>query len=286
MLSFKNLPHLGEHNVFFPERTIPLRAMLGSVGRTKTSDACYNWDGRRRGTSEFSLFQYTLRGRGQLRAGNREYSVTPGTAMLLHFPDDNQYYLPTDSTEWDFIYVCVHGREVSRLWRNIEHSLGNLVALPSAHLTVQCATKIVSSALANKITDAFTASALAYELIMSLSVEARQPRTHSQARAALERVRHYAEQHLATPLTVAELAHEAGMSRYHFTRLFTVHAGLPPAAWLSEQRIKEAARLLRLTTVPLKEIAALCGFPNANYLSRVFRKHTGIPPAAYRRSGA
>jgi AraC family transcriptional regulator len=286
VLSLKNSPPLGEHNVFFPERTIPLRAMLGSVGRTKTSNASYHWNGRRRGSAEFSLFQYTLKGRGQLRAGNREYSVTPGTAMLLHFPDDNQYWLPANSPEWDFLYICVHGREISRLWRNIEHTLGPLASLPPAHMTVQCASKIVHSALANKITDAFTASALAYELIMLLSVEAQQRRTHSQARAALDHVCLYAEQNLATPRTVAELARQAGMSRYHFTRLFTVHTGLPPAAWLAEQRIKEAARLLRLTTVPIKEIAARCGFPNANYLSRVFRKHTGIPPAAYRRSGA
>lgn len=260
--------------------------MLGSVGHTRTSDADYHWNGRRRGSAEFSLFQYTLAGRGQLRAGNLDYCVKPGTAMLLHFPDDNQYWLPADANEWEFIYVCLHGREVSRLWRNIEHSLGPLARLPPEHQTVQCAEKIVRAALANRITDAFTASALAYELIMALSGEARQPRTHSPARAALEQVSHYAEQHLATPLTVAELAQRAGMSRYHFTRLFTIHTGLPPAAWLSEQRIKEAARLLRLTTVPLKEIAARCGFPNANYLSRVFRKHTGIPPAAYRRSGA
>ena len=260
--------------------------MLGSVGHTKTNDAAYHWNGRKRGSAEFSLFQYTLGGRGLLRAGNREYSVTPGTAMLLHFPDDNQYWLPADSIEWEFIYICVHGREVSRLWRNIEHSLGPLASFPPRHLTVQCATKIVNNALENKITDACTASSLAYELIMSLSSEARQPRTHSPARAALERVCHYAEQHLARPLTVAELARHASLSRYHFTRLFTGHTGLPPAAWLAEQRIKEAARLLRLTTIPLKEIAARCGFPNANYLSRVFRKHTGIPPAAYRRSGA
>ena len=121
---------------------------------------------------------------------------------------------------------------------------------------------------------------------MSPSVESGQPRANSGPRPILEQVRHYAEQQLATPLTVAELAQQAGMSRYHFTRLFRAHTGLPPAAWLAEQRIKEAARLLRLTTIPLKEIAARCGYPNANYLSRVFRKHTGIPPAAYRRSGA
>lgn len=260
--------------------------MLGSVGHTCTRSASYHWNGRKRGQAEFSLIQYTLKGCGLLRTGNREYVVNPGSAMLLHFPDDNEYWLPADSDEWDFLYVCVHGREVSRLWRNIEHSLGPLSELPPTSPSIRCAEKIVRNALHGQIDNAFTASALAYELIMALSAEAGQPRTQSQTRPLLEQARHYAEQHLAHPLTVEELAQQAGMSRYHFTRLFTAHTGLPPAAWLSEQRIKEAARLLRLTTIPLKEIAAKCGFPNANYLSRVFRKQTGIPPAAYRRSGA
>ncbi len=287
VLLLKNPPPLGAHNVFFPDRTLPLRAMIGSVGHTAiVRDPSYNWNGRKRGRAEFSLFQYTLKGRGQLRVGNRDYAVNPGDAMLLHFPDDNQYWLPSDSHDWQFIYVCLHGREVSRLWRNIEHSIGPLVDLPPSQPSVICAAKIVSEALSGKISDAFTASALAYELMMTLSTEAGQPRTGSQTRPLLEQARHYAEQHLSHPLTVDDLAQQAGMSRYHFTRLFTEHTGLPPAAWLREQRIKEAARLLRLTTIPLKEIATRCGFPNANYLSRVFRKHTGIPPATYRRSGA
>ncbi len=260
--------------------------MLGSVGHSKQSSADYNWSGRKRGRAEFSLFQYTLGGRGQLRVGNKDYAVTPSSAMLLHFPDSNQYWLPSDSQEWDFLYICLHGREVSRLWRNIEHSLGPITTLAPTSSSVQCAAKIVCAALSNKIKDAFSASALAYELMMALSVDSGQSHLNTQPQPVLEQVRHYAEQHLAKPLSVAELAQQAGMSRYHFTRLFSAHTGLPPAAWLSEQRIKEAARLLRITTIPLKEIAARCGFPNANYLSRVFRKHTGIPPAAYRRSGA
>lgn len=259
--------------------------MLGSVGHECVRDPAYNWHGLKRGRAEFALFQYTLAGTGRLRTGAREQIVRPGTAMLLHFPDDNQYWLPADAGHWDFIYVCLHGREVTRLWRSIETRLGPLAEFAANSAPVVCARRIVTEALADHIKTAFAASALAYELTMHLAAAARTAPAGAHA-AALQRACDHAEQNQHLPLTVDTMARQAGFSRYHFTRLFTAHTGLSPAAWLVEQRVREAARLLRGTSLPLKEIADRCGFPDANYLSRVFRRHSGMPPGAYRRSGA
>lgn len=275
-----------ETSRLFPERALPLRAMLGSIGHSRISDHGYDWHGLRRGRAEFALFQYTLAGAGRLRAGGREYEIGPGQAMLLHFPDDNRYWLPETSPTWEFIYVCLYGREILRLWPHIEANLGALAPLAPDSAAVSCAAKIVETALHGGIAHAFAASALAYELTMTLAVEARRTDPARPRRPAIEKARRYAESHLARPLTVNDLARESGLSRFHFSRLFTEHTGLSPAAWLIEQRVKEVARLLRSTKLPLKAIATQCGFPNPNYLGRVFRQHTGLPPAAYRRSGA
>lgn len=275
-----------ETSRLFPERALPLRAMLGSIGHSRVTSTTYDWHGLRRGRAEFTLFQYTLAGSGRLRAGGREYEVGPGQAILLHFPDDNRYWLPESSPAWEFIYVCLYGREILRLWPQIEANLGALAPLAPDSAAVTCAAKIIDTALRGGITHAFAASALAYELTMTLGAEARRTDPARPARPAIEKARRFAETHLARPLTVNDLARESGLSRFHFSRLFTEHTGLAPAAWLVEQRVKEVARLLRSTKLPLKAIATQCGFPNANYLGRVFRQHAGIPPAAYRRSGA
>jgi AraC-like DNA-binding protein len=276
----------GETSLLFPERALPLRAMLGSIGHARETRPTYDWHGLRRGRAEFVLFQYTLAGRGRLRAAGHEFEVKPGQAMLLHFPDDNRYWLPAESDGWEFLYVCLHGREVLRLWPPIESRLGPLAAFSPDSPAVGCASKIVADALAKRIPDAFAASARAYELVMLLAAEARHAQPAEAARPGIERARRYAEERLSRALSVDELAREAGLSRHHFSRLFARQHGLAPTAWLIEQRVKEAARLLRSTKLPLKAIAAQCGFPNANYLGRVFRRHTGVPPAAYRRSGA
>lgn len=283
MRTLKKLP-FGEAAPFFAERALPLHAMLGSVGHMRETRASYDWHGLKRGRAEFALFQYTLSGAGRLRVGSVETDVLPGTAMLLNFPADNRYWLPAGSDGWEFIYVCLHGREVMRLWHFFARSLGPHVAFAAGAPAVMCMARIVSAALKNEIPTPFAASALAYEITVTLAAEARQ--AGKQESPPMTRAMAYGRDHLAKPLTVDDLAQVAGYSRFHFSRLFLEQAGLSPAAWLVEQRIKEAARLLRSTSHPLKEIAARCGFPDPNYLGKVFQRHTGIPPATYRRSGA
>jgi AraC-like DNA-binding protein len=51
------------------------------------------------------------------------------------------------------------------------------------------------------------------------------------------------------------------------------------------ERIREAARLLQDTDLPLKVVAERCGFADANYFGKAFRQHTGVSPGAFRRSG-
>lgn len=274
----------GQRVPLFPGRTIPLYAMLGTVGYScETSD--YDWNGLRRGRTEFAAFQYTLAGEGRVRAGTKERAVMPGDAMMLHFPDDNRYWLPATSKQWKFIFVSLHGREVMRFSKFIEKDLGPCFPLEPDTPAVQCAARIVRAGLENTIPNAFVASSLAYELIAYLAAEVRRPVSTEAALPALKRAQILAEQNLASPPTVDALAEAAGMSRYHFSRLFAQQYGASPAAWVLDLRLKEAARLLRSTALPLKEIAAHCGFPDVNYLGKAFRARVGLPPAAYRRSG-
>lgn len=282
----KNLEY-GQRVPLFPGRTIPLYAMLGTVGYSCETSTSYDWNGLRRGRTEFVAFQYTLAGEGRVRVGPRERAVTPGHAMVLHFPDDNRYWLPATSKRWKFMFVSLHGREVMRFCKFIEKELGPCFPLPPDAPAVQCAARIVNAGLQNTIPNAFIASSLAYELIAKLAAEVRRP-VSVEAEAALpglKRAQKLAEQNLASPPTVDALAQAAGLSRFHFSRLFVQQFGTSPAAWVLDLRLKEAARLLRSTSLPLKEIAAQCGFPDVNYLGKAFRTHVGLPPATYRRSG-
>ncbi len=88
---------------------------------------------------------------------------------------------------------------------------------------------------------------------------------------------------LGTPLTLPELAREAGLSVSAFSRHFRRCHGVAPTRYVMQGRVREAARLLAQTGATLEEIAERTGFPNRAYFSRVFAQLTGEPPAHFRR---
>jgi AraC-like DNA-binding protein len=87
---------------------------------------------------------------------------------------------------------------------------------------------------------------------------------------------------LAEPLTLDDLAAEAGMSRFHFVRSFRRAAGRTPMQELRMLRLEAAKSLVLTTSLPLKAVAARTGLGSEQHLSRLFRRHFGHPPGALR----
>jgi AraC family transcriptional regulator len=96
------------------------------------------------------------------------------------------------------------------------------------------------------------------------------------------RVLDFVEAALDQPLTLGRLAAAAGLSEFHFARMFRASVGLPPHAYVLARRLDRARRLLAATELPLTDIAAACGFTHPSHLTRHFRAAFGGPPGAWR----
>lgn len=99
----------------------------------------------------------------------------------------------------------------------------------------------------------------------------------------LARVRAKIEDGLAYPVAVADLANEADLSPFHFSRAFKHSTGLSPHRYLTERRIERAKTLLQQGDLPIAQIALESGFTSQQHFTGIFRRFTGAPPAAYRR---
>jgi AraC-like DNA-binding protein len=114
---------------------------------------------------------------------------------------------------------------------------------------------------------------------------ARQP---SQAAAGLashtlRRVTAYMQAHMQETISLDTLASIAGLSTYHFCRMFKQSTGMPPHRYLAQMRIDRAKELLKQTGTPIGDIAFGTGFGSASQFSHFFRKHAGCTPQEYRR---
>ncbi|MGL5169007.1 MAG: GlxA family transcriptional regulator [Afipia sp.] len=102
-------------------------------------------------------------------------------------------------------------------------------------------------------------------------------------RAALQELQRWVAANPALDHSVANLAKRADLSPRHFARLFRGEVGMPPATWVEVSRVTAARRLLELGHDTPKQVAARCGFADADTLRRAFSRHVGVTPAEYRK---
>ena len=98
-------------------------------------------------------------------------------------------------------------------------------------------------------------------------------------RRAIERLRSDSE----ADVSLAALASDAGLSRFHFCRAFRESTGLSPHAWLRQHRLEQAMNMLRDTDVSVVSVAAALGYSSQTAFAAAFRKLTGETPSDWRR---
>jgi AraC-like DNA-binding protein len=99
----------------------------------------------------------------------------------------------------------------------------------------------------------------------------------------LRRARDHADRHYDEPLDLDALARIAGISKYHFQRLFKATYGLTPAAYVSERRVERAQDLLRATNLTVTEVCHSVGFSSLGSFSSRFRALVGETPSEFQR---
>lgn len=100
----------------------------------------------------------------------------------------------------------------------------------------------------------------------------------------LLQVLEYINEHLDQDVKLEDLALLAGISQFHFSRLFKQSMGISPHRYLLGQRVERAKQLLKGSQLAIADIALQCGFNSQSHLGKSFRELTGITPSAYRKS--
>jgi len=101
----------------------------------------------------------------------------------------------------------------------------------------------------------------------------------------IRRVIDYIHANLAADLAISELAAQAGLSSFHFARVFHRETGETPHQFVTRLRLEEAGRLLRATDQTVLQVAIAVGFENASHFSVQFKRGYGVTPLAYRLRG-
>jgi AraC family transcriptional regulator len=84
--------------------------------------------------------------------------------------------------------------------------------------------------------------------------------------------------HLASDLSLADIAAVAGMSASHFKTLFKRSTGLPAHQYVMRQRVERAIGLISRGRLRLSAAALQAGFADQSHMARCMRRIMGVTP--------
>lgn len=100
--------------------------------------------------------------------------------------------------------------------------------------------------------------------------------------ALMDKIMQAVNQHLAdSDLTIERITQEVGISRTQLHRKMKEITGLSATEFIRNQRIEQAARLIREQQINITQVAYSVGFNNQAHFSTVFKRYFGLTPTQY-----
>jgi AraC-like DNA-binding protein len=90
--------------------------------------------------------------------------------------------------------------------------------------------------------------------------------------------------HSHRPIDLEGAAGEAGLSPFHFLRVFSKVLGVTPHQYLVRSRLRRAASLLAGAERPVTDVALEVGFGDLSNFVRTFRRAAGVSPGRFART--
>lgn len=87
-------------------------------------------------------------------------------------------------------------------------------------------------------------------------------------------------------LKINDIAKKSGYSTWHLQRAFKIYKGITIGQYVAQLKLKNAAKLLATTDIPIIEISFISGFSSQQAFTRRFNQYFGETPGKFRRSMA
>lgn len=100
------------------------------------------------------------------------------------------------------------------------------------------------------------------------------------AHTAVMLARDYLHAHYTNDISLESLAAIAGLSRFHFCRVFRKELGVSPSVYQTQLRIAQAKKLL-IQRIPISGITAMTGFYDQSHFGWHFKRQVGVTPRRY-----
>ncbi len=257
----------------------PLLWLVGAGHEVRSRD--YYWDAAKRPDRPQVTLQMTLTGAGYVQTGGQRTVITPGQAWMRIIPGPFSYGFHSGSPAYELVFVSMTGPVAMRWYQRLTGEFGHVLDFDLHSPIASHMLSIAHMRETGKLPDRYLLSGMLYQLLMMIYSTLRGSRVSTNPRVsrAIELIFERAADH---QFNVDALADLLDCSREYLSRQFRATTGVSPSEYLTQHRLRMAARLMRETDDKLDHIARQCGFSGANYLCRIFKTRLGITPSQIR----
>lgn len=107
---------------------------------------------------------------------------------------------------------------------------------------------------------------------------------HARDRGRAVRAALWMDEHSHEAIDLNASAREAGLSPYHFLRVFSRVLGVTPHQYLVRSRLRRAARMLAEQARSITDVALEVGFNDLSNFVRTFQRAAGVSPGVFQRA--
>lgn len=101
--------------------------------------------------------------------------------------------------------------------------------------------------------------------------------------ASMLEIKAYLDAHLSKKITISILCKQFSVSPTFLKEGFRRTYGVPIHAYLIQQRLQRAQKLIRTTRMPIQRIAQTVGYEGMTQFHAAFKQHYGMTPGQYRK---
>ena len=277
------------------------RALIGHLSAKTSYDVFFELR-----APDTRLF-YIAGGEGEMVIEGEAHKIASGTLILL--PGGTRYTWCPERTEvleyiavnFDYTRQCDHITKsfhpvhaelfkeediIERIHFEDAEELMRPILLPSYSAREAQLRQLVTEHSLGGLYSGELQSAILKSIIISTLRELRTPEsTATDGGISLVReIIRYVQTNYSSEISYETIAEAFHLNPIYINRVFKRHTGTSLHAYILTHRINTAMELLRATSIPVKDIAAMVGFSDLPHFLKTFKRHSGKTPSAYRNS--
>jgi AraC-like DNA-binding protein len=225
------------------------------------------------------LIMYLQKGEMDLLLNGKKYHAAAGDFILIDCYKPHAY---SSKTGCECLWCHYDGCTAKGYYHYITERAGNVFTISDPHPALNKLTALLrffyhrapikEPLMSQYLTDILT------EFMILPPINSRNQTAHNEVEQAIS----YINEHFTEAISIEDLAAKMNLSQYHFIRKFKRETGYTPHEYLNNTRIASASYLLKLSSIPIKEICYETGFASEAVFYNAFKRRMGITPMQYR----